>query len=456
MNDHDPFQNPKSFPAPRFLVGGVTLLLGASTQAAAANILGLSLLVIMVLVTALLTALRGKLPRSAEFPLALTVSTLLATGLDFVLSMVNPSLRASLGIYLSLMAVSPLILEPWATKSEPPSVTKVLVTGLQFWVVLVLLAVVRELLGSGHLSLWPFAPEITLAGFSTYAPALLMTASGAFFLTAAGIVLGRLWQRQRAVPARPRPAPPIPKAAPTPKPIPVPPPKPQPIPEPIAVVEPEPISEPEPALQAPESEEIPPSEVISPSNLDTWGENLDSVIREAITEPAEKRRFLVLGCGTGELAWQVAMLALSAQPKQKTDFRVRATDPFAVRLETAREGVYHEHQLADLAEPLKQAYLLRSREENHHLVRISEAVRNYVEFDQADFETGRLFFYKTADVIILNQSLEGLSLERQRQILENIVDDLVPKGALVLRTELDRSALPETLRRTGDHVFRRE
>ncbi|NNM55023.1 MAG: hypothetical protein HKM05_09915 [Spirochaetales bacterium] len=443
MNEHDPFQNPKSFPAPRFLVGGVTLLLGASTQAAAANILGLSLLVIMVLVTALLTALRGKIARSAEFPLALAVSTLLATVLDFILSMVNPTLRASLGIYLSLTAVSPLILEPWATPSETPSLTKALVTGLQFWVVLVILAVIRELLGSGHLSLWPFAPEITLAGFSTYAPAVLMAASGAFFLTAAGIVLGRLWQRQRTVPARPRQAP-----RPMIKPVPV------PEPTPIFEPKPEPISE--PSSQVPEIEDIPPTEEISPSTLDTWGENLESVLREAIMEPAEKRRFLVLGCGTGELAWHVAMFALSAQQKQKTDFRVRATDPFAVRLETAREGVYHEHQFSDLAEPLKQAYLLRSREENHHLVRISEAVRNYVEFDQADFETGRLFFYKTADVIILNQSLEGLSLDRQRQILENIVDDLVPKGALVLRTELDRSALPETLRRTGDHVFRRD
>ena len=457
MNDHEPFQNPKRFPAPRFLIAGITLFLGASTQAAAANVLGLSLLVNLVLLTALMTALRGKIPASAEFPLALTVSTLLATILDFLLTVYAPTLRSSLGIYLSLMAVSPLLLEPWANHSEPPTLGKAALTGVQFWLLIVLLAVVRELLGSGHLTLWPFAPTLVLKGFQPFAPAVLLTASGAFFLTALGIVLKRLGQREKT--QRPVLQKPLPKAAT------------QPVPEPVPAEQPEssvevqsespplvtpPLNVEESTENAEESVEVDsPPEVPTTSNLETWGENLDSVIREAIIEPAEKRRFLVIGCGTGELAWRVAMVALSAQQKQRTDFRVRATDPFAVRLEAAREGVYHEHQLASLPEPLKQTYLLRSRDGDHHLVRISDTVRPYVEFDQADYEAGRLFFYKTADVTILNQSLEGLSLDSQRQILENIVDDLVPKGALVVLTELDRSVLPETLRRTGDHVFRR-
>ncbi|NNM66572.1 MAG: hypothetical protein HKM06_01030, partial [Spirochaetales bacterium] len=90
-----------------------------------------------------------------------------------------------------------------------------------------------------------------------------------------------------------------------------------------------------------------------------------------------------------------------------------------------------------------------------HLLRIAEEPRQFCEFDTADFHEGRLFFYKPADVIVLNQSLEGMSEAKQKQVLATLTENLVPKGTLVVRVDVERQFLPETLHKTGETVFQR-
>ena len=139
------------------------------------NALGMGVGTAFVLVCSALIAslVRHWVPREVRIPSHILIIAALTGSLDLLMRAYTPQLSASLGAFIPLIVVNCLILgeiESFASRCAPlPSLIHALLRALGFVFALVLVAAVRELLGSGTLSigpkiLWPYAIKLNLGG----------------------------------------------------------------------------------------------------------------------------------------------------------------------------------------------------------------------------------------------------------------------------------------------------
>ena len=172
-----------------------------------ANALGMGAAVLLVLTaTNLLASLLGsRVPERLRLPALLLLTALLVGGVDLAMQARAPGLRRELGIFVPLIAVNCLILgrgeasASWTRPSEagagPGRVGRAVLDGvgmgLGFTLGLALIAAVREALGSGTLTLFPwrgFSGVVRLPWLAENPARVLVLAPGA--LLSAGLLKG--------------------------------------------------------------------------------------------------------------------------------------------------------------------------------------------------------------------------------------------------------------------------
>lgn len=147
--------------------------------------MGLATTAVLVGANVVISALRKLIPDKIRIPAFIVVIAGFVTLLQFLMQGFVPSLYKSLGIFIPLIVVNCVILgraEAYASKNSVfASLFDGLGMGLGFTGALVLLASIRELLGTGMLLGFQVMP-------SSFKPALIMVlAPGAFF--ALGILM---------------------------------------------------------------------------------------------------------------------------------------------------------------------------------------------------------------------------------------------------------------------------
>ena len=124
------------------------------------NALGMGAGVIFVLLCSniIISLLRKAIPESARIPVFIVVIATFVTILSLVFEAFIPPLYESLGIYLSLIVVNCIILgraEVFASKNSVMlSISDALGIGIGFTLALVIIALIREILGTGSLSIF--------------------------------------------------------------------------------------------------------------------------------------------------------------------------------------------------------------------------------------------------------------------------------------------------------------
>jgi electron transport complex protein RnfE len=162
------------------------LLLGMcpmlATSTTVANALGMGAAVISVLVCSnlFISLLRSLIPEKIRIASYVVIAAGFVTLVEMILKAYFPSIAASLGLFIPLIVVNCVILaraELFASKNNPlASAADGLGMGAGFALALVLMAVVREFLGSGSLLNIRLLPE----GFPR---TLMMTRAPGGFLT---------------------------------------------------------------------------------------------------------------------------------------------------------------------------------------------------------------------------------------------------------------------------------
>lgn len=497
---------------------GLTAALGVTSSLMSAVLYGLFFLVLMTFCVTVASSLHEVLGARLILGLTVLLAALLVTLADFLLGLYLPALKKLWGLYLPLTVVSPLLLiwgfETSQAKPVPETFRLSLQTGGRFLLLLAGLGLLRELLGTGGLNLAPVSADLHLPWLTSLAPSVFVTAAGGFILlgliTALARAISLKVPAEAAKPAKPvkppKPAKPAPAPRPEPKPQPVPPPR-DAHPEPAREVPPAPVAAPpppaEPEPQAPEAHPAPvsaepptaqpapaftllnrhdpldPGPAVVPESTETshpetdlegeqsepawqpvkpeWGETLDEVLAAlGRNKDFERKRILVLGCGTGEEAYFYAMKLLEARKaNSRLTFKVRGIDAFPARIATALEGIYPEVQVDFIPLDLKKDWMLKSREEEKRLARMNNEIRTWLEFEVADYLSEEIYFTKPADLITLNQPVDYLSEEKCAQLLRQIRTHLTRDGALWLKHPLPREAFPDGLKRTGEKIWRR-
>lgn len=134
---------------------GMCPTLAVTTSATSGLGMGISTLVVLIMSNLVISLVRKIIPDQVRLPAYIVIVASLVTVVQLLMQAYLHSLYETLGIYIPLIVVNCIILgraEAYASKNEPLlAVFDGLGMGLGFTVALVIIASVRELLGSGCL-----------------------------------------------------------------------------------------------------------------------------------------------------------------------------------------------------------------------------------------------------------------------------------------------------------------
>ena len=132
---------------------GLCSVLGVSTTVMNALGMGVAVIVVATLSNLVVSLLRNFIPDEIRIPCYIVVIASFVTIVDMVMKAYTPALYAQLGIFIPLIVVNCLILaraEGFANKNKVfPSVVDGFANGVGYTLTIVILAFIRELLGSG-------------------------------------------------------------------------------------------------------------------------------------------------------------------------------------------------------------------------------------------------------------------------------------------------------------------
>jgi electron transport complex protein RnfE len=156
------------------------------------NALGMSAATFIVLLGSniVISSLRKQIPEDIHIPAYIVIIAAFVTLVDIVMQAYFPALSKSLGIFIPLIVVNCIILgraEAFASKNTVgSSAIDAIAMGLGFAVGLTLIALVREVLGAGTITLFPDGGVLRIPGLADK-PALVFA-----FPAGALIVVGFL------------------------------------------------------------------------------------------------------------------------------------------------------------------------------------------------------------------------------------------------------------------------
>ena len=168
------------------LVLGTCPTLAISTSVENAIGMGIAATIVLILSNIVISALRKVIPNKVRIPCYIVIIASFVTIIQLLVKAYAPSLDKALGIYLPLIVVNCIILgraEAFANKNKVlPSALDGFGMGIGFTLALTLMAVIREFLGTGKLTLKVLGYGTVLT-FSHIEPIIIfILAPGGFFV----------------------------------------------------------------------------------------------------------------------------------------------------------------------------------------------------------------------------------------------------------------------------------
>ncbi len=175
---------------PTFIIMlGMCPTLGVSTQVSNAIGMGLSVIFVLTCSNVFISLCRRIIPDAVRIPCYIVIIASFVTIVEMVLHAYVPAIYEALGVYLPLIVVNCIILgraEAFAGKNGVlDSALDGIGMGIGFTMSLSLIALIREVIGSGTITLFPigsFSGVITLPVISDSPVRVLTLAAGALLL----------------------------------------------------------------------------------------------------------------------------------------------------------------------------------------------------------------------------------------------------------------------------------
>ena len=141
------------------IVLGLCPALGVSTKVVNALGMGAGVIFVLLCSNILVSLLKDFIPDKVRIPSYIVIIASFVTIVEMVMQAYSPALYKNLGVFVPLIVVNCVILgraEAFANKNSVlPSILDALGMGLGFAIGLVLIAVVREILGAGTITVFP-------------------------------------------------------------------------------------------------------------------------------------------------------------------------------------------------------------------------------------------------------------------------------------------------------------
>ncbi|SFZ80842.1 Na+-transporting NADH:ubiquinone oxidoreductase subunit D [Devosia enhydra] len=168
---------------------GICSALAVTTSVATALTLSLALIVVLTLAAGIISLIRHHVPSAIRLIVQITIIASLVVVADQLLQAFAYEMSQRLSVFVSLIATNCIVLgrtEAFALQNRPvPSMLDALGNGAGYALVLLVVASIRELFGSGTLLALPVLPLVADGGW--YEPMRLMLLAPSAF-----IILGLL------------------------------------------------------------------------------------------------------------------------------------------------------------------------------------------------------------------------------------------------------------------------
>ncbi len=193
------------------------------------------------------------------------------------------------------------------------------------------------------------------------------------------------------------------------------------------------------------------------------GRHFDYLTAETIPEmervfgsrALERFRIWSAGCSTGEEPYTIAMVLMEyMQTHPRLNFRVTATDISLRALKTAAGGIYTHEKVTPVSMPLRKKYLLRSRNRERDLVRISPVLRDRITFRRLNLMEDGHWFPEPFHVVFFRNVLIYFDRATQEAVLTRILRHVSPGGYLFVGHAETLSGLPLPLTPVTTAVYR--
>jgi Na+-transporting NADH:ubiquinone oxidoreductase subunit D len=179
---------------------GICSALAVTTKLDKALVMGLALTMVTAFSSMFISMIRNHIPSSVRIIVQMTIIASLVIVVDQILKAYAYNVAKELSVFVGLIITNCIVMgraEAYAMKSPPlMSFLDGIGNGLGYTVLLVIVAVVRELFGSGTLLGIEILPLISAGGW--YQPnGLLLMAPSAFFIIGLLIWLLRTWRPEQ-------------------------------------------------------------------------------------------------------------------------------------------------------------------------------------------------------------------------------------------------------------------
>lgn len=166
---------------------GICSALAVTSKLAPAIVMGLSVTIIVAMANVIISLIRNTIPGRIRIIIQLVVVAALVTLVSEVLKAFAYDVSVQLSVYVGLIITNCILmgrLEAFAMQNKPwPSLLDGIGNGLGYAMILVVVAIVREILGSGTLLDYQIIPQCVYdAGYINNG--LMLMAPMAFFLIA--------------------------------------------------------------------------------------------------------------------------------------------------------------------------------------------------------------------------------------------------------------------------------
>ena len=170
---------------PIFIIAlGLCPALGTSTMVINALGMGAGVIFVLVCSNIMVSLLKNFIPDTVRIPAYIVVIASFVTIVEMMMQAYAPALYGALGVFVPLIVVNCVILgraEAFANKNKVfPSILDALGMGIGFTLGLLLIALVREVLGAGTITLPGCV--ITIPGLSSAPARVIGFAAGALFV----------------------------------------------------------------------------------------------------------------------------------------------------------------------------------------------------------------------------------------------------------------------------------
>ncbi|GAM08805.1 chemotaxis protein methyltransferase [Geobacter sp. OR-1] len=170
-------------------------------------------------------------------------------------------------------------------------------------------------------------------------------------------------------------------------------------------------------------------------------DHFDYLVRQAVPELESRqqlgvsRRLLVwsAGCSTGEEPYTLSMvLSDYAEAHAGFSYNILATDISTRVLDKARTAVYEEERIEPVPLSMKKKYLLRSKDRENPMVRITPELREKVHFKRLNFMDNDFGIREHVQIIFCRNVIIYFDRNTQECLINKFCRVLAPGGYLFM------------------------